>query len=662
MTSSYDIILSGAGVGKSATIRAITMHAEKILLKAGDHPHKPRVLICAPTGKAASIINGITLHSAFSFKFGTDHTPLSDKKLATFRELLSDLKVIVVDEMSLLDSDMLFKIHKRLCEVFQTEDLFANKGVILVGDLLQLPPVKGSFIFNKPTNTHSASFNDAQPLWQSFEPHELVVNHRQGDSNKWAKILNELRVGNVTQEAKTLLETRVTTDPFLDQESMHVFYTNQEVADHNLQMLQNINEPLVQLVAYKRGPRGYYFKTTKHGTIDSTQLMDVLGLKVGARICIVFNINTIDGLVNGSLGTVLSFESNKHKKIEAIIIKFDDYSTGEQQRACYPILSQKYAYDNGTPIFRQELEYNITSKRGKGHAPKAKIVQFPMRLAWATTAHKMQGQTVKAGSKLIVHWNKKFQPGMAYVMLGRCERIEDLYIAGKLDFELIKCSPCALKEAEKISHAVKERSIQKAKSDLNTMQISCLNIRSFPGKINDLKCVDQIMKSDLICLCETWTEDGFYHEIDGFHGEFLNGGRGKGLAIFSKLNFNHIEKQVTDTFSAAFVKLGTLSCIFLYLSQNFDWLLLNSLFEKWIIEENHTIIAGDMNWHWQDLHPMKSYLLGKHFRQMVTRSTHEAGNIIDHAYVSQDLQNVEVSQYAVLFSDHDVVKITLGSE
>ena len=50
------IIHGGAGVGKSAFIRAASVHAEKILRMQGDDPSIPRVLICAPTGKAASLI------------------------------------------------------------------------------------------------------------------------------------------------------------------------------------------------------------------------------------------------------------------------------------------------------------------------------------------------------------------------------------------------------------------------------------------------------------------------------------------------------------------------------------------------------------------------------------------------------------------------------
>ena len=83
----------------------------------------------------------MTLHAAFDFNFnGRIHEALSDKKLAKFRTELADLKLIIVDEMSMVDSDKLYKIHRRLCEVLQYEltDLFANVGIVLVGDLLQV--------------------------------------------------------------------------------------------------------------------------------------------------------------------------------------------------------------------------------------------------------------------------------------------------------------------------------------------------------------------------------------------------------------------------------------------------------------------------------------------------------------------------------------------
>ena len=489
----------------------------------------------------------------------------------------------------------------------------------------------------------------------------MVENHRQGDGNKWARILNELRVGNITEEAVSLLKTRLTTDPFLDQDSLHVFYTNKEVADHNSKMLANINEPLVHLPPIKRGPRGYSFSTQKHGTIDGTQFLDSLELKVGARICIVFNVNTIDGLVNGALGTVLAFEKNKHQKIEAIIVKFDEESAGEQQRQNYPVLAQKYSHERGTPIFRQELEYHITSKRGKTHAPRAKIVQFPMRLAWANTAHKMQGQTIKAGSKLVVHWNKRFLPGMAYVMLGRCERIEDLFIAGDFDSTLIQCSPAALKEAKRITQLVTERQLATIKQQSKSLKISCLNIRSFSKHIKDIKCLRSLMDSDLIGLCETWTHPGFHYDLDGFNSSFINVGRGKGLAVFTKVLNSSTHSHQNESFSAMLVNTSGLNCIFLYISKGFNPTQLFDLLDNWI-DCTPTLILGDVNWHWSDQNPMKTYLLNKNFTQLVKRSTHEEGHILDHAYVSANLLTAQITQYAVLFSDHDVITVTLPME
>ena len=127
-----------------------------------------------------SFIDGITLHTAFNFKFGNDHQSLGDKALASFRENFQNLKVLIIDEVSLLGSDMLYKIHLRLNEVLGGNSNFGGIAVILVGDLLQLAPVKASYIFDKPRNPHFAAYHDANPLWMSFEPMILRWNHRQG--------------------------------------------------------------------------------------------------------------------------------------------------------------------------------------------------------------------------------------------------------------------------------------------------------------------------------------------------------------------------------------------------------------------------------------------------------------------------------------------------
>ena len=85
----------------------------------------------------------MTLHQAFGFEYGAQtHAPWSEKKLAKFRHSLSNLKVIIIDEMSLMDSDKLYKLQNRLCQIFQSDDLFANIALILIGDLLQVSILK----------------------------------------------------------------------------------------------------------------------------------------------------------------------------------------------------------------------------------------------------------------------------------------------------------------------------------------------------------------------------------------------------------------------------------------------------------------------------------------------------------------------------------------
>ena len=91
-------------------------------------------------------IGGTTLHSSFKLgrygKYNHTYKGLTDKPLAVLRENLSELKLIIVDEISLVSADTIYTIHMRLKEVFNTPlmDRFANLNVILVGDLLQIPP------------------------------------------------------------------------------------------------------------------------------------------------------------------------------------------------------------------------------------------------------------------------------------------------------------------------------------------------------------------------------------------------------------------------------------------------------------------------------------------------------------------------------------------
>ena len=97
-------------------------------------------------------------------------------------------------------------------------------------------------------------------------------------------------------------------------------------------------------------------------------------------------------MVNGSTGTIIAFEYNKKSEVECIIVRFDKDSMGQQQRTKYPNLAAKYKRDNGTPIFRQEMETMGMTRKGHklGTGSTAKVFQFPLIVNYASTNHKIQ--------------------------------------------------------------------------------------------------------------------------------------------------------------------------------------------------------------------------------------------------------------------------------
>ena len=73
------MVHGGAGSGKSTVIDALAKWIQHVIVQSGDGPQFPHTVKGAPTGAAASIIEGQTMHSLFSFSFGNEFFSLSDK-------------------------------------------------------------------------------------------------------------------------------------------------------------------------------------------------------------------------------------------------------------------------------------------------------------------------------------------------------------------------------------------------------------------------------------------------------------------------------------------------------------------------------------------------------------------------------------------------------
>ena len=148
----YLFVTGGAGAGKSHLIKTIYHTTIKAFRHGITNSEKPTVLLMAPTGAAAININGTTIHTALAIPkdSGQNLPPMSDQKRTQIRMALSDLKLIIIDEIFMVSNITLLHIHQRLKELFATPNnqLFAGLSIIVVGDLYQLPPIRSKPVFD----------------------------------------------------------------------------------------------------------------------------------------------------------------------------------------------------------------------------------------------------------------------------------------------------------------------------------------------------------------------------------------------------------------------------------------------------------------------------------------------------------------------------------
>ena len=150
----------------------------------------------APTGVAAININGTTIHTAVSIpkESGDMLKPMSDQKRT---QLISQLKLIITDEISMVANTSLLNIHQRLKEIFNTpnSELFPGISFIAVGDLYQLPPIRKRAVFDDYKND---AFNLCHP-WSVFTMIELTDIMRQKDDQAFTQLLNRFRTASQTE-------------------------------------------------------------------------------------------------------------------------------------------------------------------------------------------------------------------------------------------------------------------------------------------------------------------------------------------------------------------------------------------------------------------------------------------------------------------------------
>ncbi|XP_062579086.1 uncharacterized protein LOC134241009 [Saccostrea cucullata] len=668
-------ITGGAGTGKSHLIKAIHYEASRILGKNLTSPDSVTVLLAAFTGTAAFNIGGNTIHHLFSLPkyMPLPYEPLREQSLSEMRVQLGDLQILVIDEISMVYKRLLYYVHERLVQIKKCKEPFGGVSVIAVGDFYQLPPVKQ----RKDERLYKNNVLYPVDYWLDFfKVVELTKIMRQREDIPFATALNSLRSRVIKQqleeETKSILNECVREGPV---DVLHVYATNEEVNAFNLTMLKRTCEDLVEIDAQdftKDRTTGMLSLKSKPTTRPKTDnLSSSLLMGVGARVMLTRNCNVDDGLVNGVMGHVSHFVySEKHveKTIVAIGVIFDNINVGKK--------SGRRTKD-GNVVLIERVQEELLEQKTKNVVRH----QFPLRLSWACTAHKVQGMTV---DKFVVNLDKTFSPGQGYVALSRVTSKGGLFIETN-NAESLQNKIYADPEVKAGLLGMPQLTLPSFDTLDQGIIIFLHNIQSLNKHFVCLQKDVRFRNADIICITETWLRSGqnvSAFEMNGFHfyqaarGDLyddsnaqtlqLRGSKGGGVAVYVKeteqenivhsLDVKNIEGICVKCVSKELVVLT------IYRPNSLDIAQFLIQFEKAIALYKSVfkfvVCLGDFNEDARYVGSIQNFMIQQGFRQIVDFNTTEGATILDHVYLSTSLQ-AKVEKVPTFYSYHDALMVTL---
>ena len=257
------MFISGVGgTGKSFLIKAI-----RALVLDMWHDKEESLLcaVTAPTGLAAYNVGGVTIHRLLQLPIEHEgrtagYWRLGKDPLKVMRRSLSQLRLLIIDEVSMLSNLNLAYVHLRLDEIFARDEWFGGVNVLFVGDILQLPPVNGAPVFDRITNKAVAlklGCMTSVNIWQDtviFD--ELTINERQKKDQAFSSMLDEVRRGCPSQQTIQALQDRVIEVPVVDKfeallasklSPLCLFPTRKACQVFNSQMLSRLEAEVIEI-------------------------------------------------------------------------------------------------------------------------------------------------------------------------------------------------------------------------------------------------------------------------------------------------------------------------------------------------------------------------------------------------------------------------------
>ena len=369
------------------------------------------VVKAAPTGIAAINIGGATLHSLFKLPLN-----VAVSKATKYPDFLDETDVLIIDEISMLRIDFFDRVMQTIALANSSPDRKKSKDIQLIfcGDFFQLTSIikteDREILSEYYGKDIGFGFCFQSEYWKSFSVKTIMLKEvmRQKGDEKFCEALEKCKLGN--KECIAYFNEKFSKSEIKN--AIWVCGKNATVADINARYLGEVKGKLYTFTAEYSG------EATR-----SDNLCDhVFECKVGARVMLLKNDCDMR-YQNGSLGTVKKIS---RKTIEVVLDESGESVTIEKAKFPKMTYEKEVVIDKKTHEVKSSL---VANEIGCAE-------QFPIRLGYAVTVHKAQGQTFD---------KMNFEPqifavAQLYVALSRCKKIENIYSTKPLTASMIRCA------------------------------------------------------------------------------------------------------------------------------------------------------------------------------------------------------------------------------